>query len=128
MSFELHGDHEMGFQIREGDRVVCEIDDEDDAKRLFTFGDGDPANDQQHLLMILAEECSELAKEALKAARFDLDRAYGRETNRERIVTEFSDIMAVAIMLGIKYRPARICEKRRKVRKAMKLSSSLGML
>lgn len=127
MSFTLHSSA-VGFQIREGDSIICEVDDEDDARRLLAVSD--PANDEQHLLMILAEECSELAKEALKAARFGMDRIEPGQTlsNYDRIVTELSDVLAVAEMLNLKHRPYRIGEKQHKVREAMKLSASLGRL
>ncbi len=90
--------------------------------------DEDMCCEKQHLLMILAEECSELAKEALKAARFGLDRVYEGESNRTRIVTEFSDVLALCEMLGIRHRPYRIIQHKSKVLENMKLSNSLGLL
>ena len=55
----------------------------------------------EHLLVILSEECAEVAKEVSKALRFGLDDAEpGKpETNREKIASEFNDLFAVMLML-----------------------------
>ena len=54
-----------------------------------------PHNDDRYLLL-LAEECNELAKECLKVVRF------GEEFNhRPQIVQEFGDVLEVARLYGI---------------------------
>jgi hypothetical protein len=55
----------------------------------------------EHLLVILMEECAEVAKEASKALRFGLQDQYpaGGETNAERIVREYGDLAAAMQML-----------------------------
>ena len=59
-------------------------------------------NRQEHLLVILSEECAELSKEVSKALRFGLnDHApLSAETNAQRIVAEFNDLVAVFRMLS----------------------------
>ena len=59
-------------------------------------------NRQEHLLVILSEECAELSKEVSKALRFGLnDHApLSSETNAQRIVAEFNDLVAVFRMLA----------------------------
>lgn len=54
----------------------------------------------EHLLCILSEECHELGKLAMKAARFGVDDVQpGRRPLNERIVLEFADICATMEML-----------------------------
>ena len=58
-------------------------------------------NRNDHLLVILSEECAEVAKECCKALRFGLD-DYSPEsnvTNREKIRSELTDLFAVAELL-----------------------------
>ena len=56
---------------------------------------------EQHLLIILMEECAEIAQVASKALRFGLDHApEGREeSNAELIAREFTDLQGVYDML-----------------------------
>ena len=56
---------------------------------------------EEHLLVILGEECVEVVKEVSKALRFGLnDKEPGQnKTNRERITDEFNDVFAVVKML-----------------------------
>jgi hypothetical protein len=57
---------------------------------------------QDHLLVILMEECAEVQKECAKALRFGLDDWYapaGPETNRESISREFDDLVATMDLL-----------------------------
>lgn len=56
---------------------------------------------QEHLLIILMEECSEVAQRASKALRFGLREVQKDQylTNAERIIYEFSDLYAVMRML-----------------------------
>jgi len=62
-------------------------------------------NKTEHILTCLAEECGEVAKECHKALRFGLDdqvtldpsgpRGTEGPTNRDKIVTEFIDLLGV---------------------------------
>ncbi len=56
---------------------------------------------KEHLLIILAEECSEVIKNVSKALRFGLDDKEPNQdyTNSERITEELHDIIAVIEML-----------------------------
>lgn len=90
----------------------------------------------EHLLVILAEECSEVAKNASKALRFGLtDREPGPyETNAERIVQEFHDLHAVVEMLmdegaiPKRYDGIAMIRKREKVERFLKVSEQCGTL
>jgi hypothetical protein len=49
---------------------------------------------EEHLLIILAEECGEIQHEIFKALRFGLDDVYlpeSKETNRESLMREIAD-------------------------------------
>ena len=56
---------------------------------------------EQHLLIKLSEECSEVGKEVSKALLFGLDDKEPNQdlTNREKIIAEFNDLFAVMSML-----------------------------
>lgn len=57
-------------------------------------------NRQEHLLVILMEECGEVIQDAAKSLRFGLDE--GRDidcTNGQRLRKEFNQLLAVADML-----------------------------
>jgi hypothetical protein len=57
-------------------------------------------NRLEHLLVIFAEECSEVAQETAKALRFGIDEQRDLPTsNRERISYEFSQLIAMREML-----------------------------
>lgn len=66
-------------------------------------------NTIEHLLVCLAEECGEVAKECHKALRFGLDdqltlnpdgpRGTEGPTNREKIIAELNDLCGVVRML-----------------------------
>lgn len=66
-------------------------------------------NTTEHLLVCLAEECGEVAKECSKALRFGLDdqltlnpdgpRGTEGPTNREKIIAELNDLCGVVRML-----------------------------
>lgn len=90
---------------------------------------------QEHLLIILAEECSEVIKEVSKALRFGLnDKEPGQSyTNAERITLELSELRGVQelcereglIDLGMLYD----CEeKKKRVEEYMKVSFNCGTL
>lgn len=95
-------------------------------------------NRQQHLLIILAEECNELAQEIAKALRFGIDEQRDLPTsNRERIQKEYNDILAVVDLVNREnlpfdmdfHRDEKLIEaKRKKVARYMDYSQSLGIL
>lgn len=89
----------------------------------------------QHLLGLLAEECSEVQKIAFKAQRFGLEEHHPDhpETNREKLFRELDDLMAAVAMLndvGVNYKPdpVRIAVKKAKVVHYMKYSVELGQV
>ena len=58
-------------------------------------------NKTEHLLVCLAEECSEITKSVAKALRFGLDDGYPgtNETNLDNIIDEINDLYGVINML-----------------------------
>lgn len=56
---------------------------------------------QQHALLKLAEEASEVAERALKAMQFGLDEVEPGQplSNRERLEYEIRDVMSVTVLL-----------------------------
>lgn len=90
-------------------------------------------NRQEHLLVILMEECNELAKDAAKALRFTPDSNYDGITNREKLQREYNDVLAVVEMLydeGINMYddPELIEAKQKKVERFLIDSKKLGTL
>lgn len=90
---------------------------------------------KEHLLTILAEECAEVAQRASKALRFGLDEIQSghTQTNAERIVAEFDDLTAVALMLNQEgfipnSIPRRIANKVEKVESFLEYSRKVGTL
>ena len=57
---------------------------------------------KEHLLSCLAEECCEVGQRVSKALRFGLDEIQAGQnlTNRERIVYEYTDLIAVFSLLA----------------------------
>ncbi len=87
-------------------------------------------NRLEHLLVILAEECSEVAQRASKAIRFGIDEVQpGQdETNARRLERELGDLMAVAEMLGLPVRESDKLAKRIKVKEYMDYARKMGTL
>lgn len=56
-------------------------------------------NETQYLLVKLGEEAAEIAQATGKALIFGLDDEYKGETNRESIVKEINDLLAIVVML-----------------------------
>jgi len=89
---------------------------------------------QEHLLVILMEECNELSKDAAKALRFTPLSNYDGITNSEKMHREYNDILAVVEMLnddGVVdiYEDAdRIEAKKMKVNRFLKDSKKCGTL
>ena len=85
-------------------------------------------NETEHLLVILMEECAEVAKETSKALRFGEGEVMPGQplTNRERILHELNDLWAIVEMLGLQQvdRDAIECKKA-KVAKFMKYAKNV---
>jgi hypothetical protein len=96
-------------------------------------------NVTEHLLTCLAEEAAEVAQDCCKALRFGLnDRNVENPTgptNRERLVVELNQLVAVADMLTTNgdipedwFKQSIQAEKRVKVRKFMTYAEEVGSL
>ncbi|NIQ80603.1 MAG: hypothetical protein GTN93_21425 [Anaerolineae bacterium] len=87
---------------------------------------------EDHLLTVLAEECSEVAQQACKALRFGMDdfdpRDPERVSNKRRIEREVAEVIAVANMLGLNIRESDKAEKMVRLEKYMKISKRVGRL
>ena len=85
---------------------------------------------QQYLLVKLAEEGIEVAQRATKATTFGIDQVQKDQplTNRERLIGEFTDLLAIMRMLGLPTEPNEeaIAKKIEKVESYMALSIELG--
>lgn len=87
-------------------------------------------NKEQHLLVILGEECAETAHRASKAIRFgmtDVDPEQ-HETAKRLLEREYAEIVAVAEMLGLEVRDEDKLAKRERVAKYMDYSREVGTL
>ena len=91
-------------------------------------------NREQYLLTKLAEECTEIAQDALKTQQFGFD-SYNPDTgidNTQYLTNELNDLFAILEMLEesgcFKFTPCpnAILEKKDKVEKYLKLSQNLG--
>lgn len=91
----------------------------------------------EHIIAILSEECDEVSQRALKALRFGVDDIQaGQElTNKERLIYELCDLMAVVEMLQeIDVLPSNIFKretifkKKMKVAKYMEYAKGVGTL
>jgi hypothetical protein len=88
----------------------------------------------EHLLVIFAEECSEVAQEVSKALRFGVNEQRDLPTsNLQRIEKEFSQLLAMREMLdnegvyiGIDYEVIR--DKKAKVEEYLLYSKECGTL
>ena len=93
-------------------------------------------NKTDHLLVILGEECSELAVQISKALRFGLHERRDLQTsNRERMQAEYNDLLAVVEMLNwhdgsidLHRDDERIAAKKAKVAKYLEYSYELGRI
>lgn len=102
----------------------------------------DPMNREQMLLLLLIEECQEVAQRASKAIRFTLDEVQpdqpGSEQmdNRARLLKEWNDLLAVMEMIqdeghfghddGLRI-AEWIKEKKEKIEKYLKYSQECGV-
>jgi hypothetical protein len=91
---------------------------------------------EEHLLIILAEECNEVAQRVAKALRFKLDDPDGTEpnqpyTNKDRLILEVNDLLAVIEMVFDGQdiiSPMLKEDKKKKIIKYLELSKKLGTL
>lgn len=92
---------------------------------------------QEHLLIILAEECAEIAQRASKALRFGMEEVQQGQTatNWQRIIDEFADLSCMMGMLGFpKNRKEELVftisatDKQHKVENFLEYSKSCGTL
>lgn len=87
-----------------------------------------------YLLLCLMEECAEVQQRVTKALRFGLDEVQEGQlhNNRERLVMEFTDLLAVADELhnfeGISLLMGSRAAKKKKLRKYMAYSEQVGVL
>lgn len=88
-------------------------------------------NREEHLLVILMEECAELARETSKAIRFGMDEVMPgqQRTNRERMLAELQDLWAAVEMLDLQRVDRDAIErKKEKVNEFMRYSEKCGTL
>jgi len=99
---------------------------------------------QQYLFGKLAEECAELAKEAIKCQQFGVLHVFGNAkgvTNIERLNGEFNDVMGVIDMLNeniteewqpttnvISVHPDKVSAKVAKVQRWFDVAQEMGMV
>jgi len=91
-------------------------------------------NRNEHLLVILMEECTELAHATSKALRFGKGSMYDGISNSQKMLNEYNDILAVVEMLekdGVvdMYEDAdRIEAKKKKIARFLRDSKRIGTL
>jgi len=87
-------------------------------------------NAEEHLLVVLAEECAEVAQRASKAARFGMMEIQPGQLddNKRRLERELGDLMAVADILGLKVHDEDKAAKILKLKKFMDYSREQGKL
>ena len=90
--------------------------------------------DEQHLLLLLAEECAEVGQRASKAIRFGLEDPAGAQpgfsSNKTRLLEELNDLLAVVdLLFGEDYiNKDHQKIKKEKIEKYKQLSKELGKL
>lgn len=91
-------------------------------------------NNKQHLFLLLAEECSEVAQAASKCVRFTPEHTYSGydKSNLERLRVELKDIISVLFLLqeelGIRFDLTHDDEKVATILKYMQISQEMGTL
>lgn len=86
-------------------------------------------NRDEHLLVILIEECAEVAHEVSKALRFGMAEVMPGQalTNRERILRELNDLWAMVEMTGLQQVDREAVERKKiKVREYMEYAATCG--
>lgn len=95
-------------------------------------------NKEQHLLVMLMEECDEVSQRASKALRFGINEVQEGQplTNAQRIMYEFADLVAIVELLEeenllgsdeVTFQRA-VALKKEKVKKWLSYSKSVGTL
>lgn len=85
----------------------------------------------EHLLIRAMEECDEVSQRISKALIFGMDEVQAGQdlTNRERIIREYNDLVALMEMAGLNdQRGALIDRKVARVEKYLDYSRLLGLL
>lgn len=87
-------------------------------------------NDTEHLLIVLGEECAEVAQRASKALRFGLSEVQPGQpdSNIRRLERELAELVAVADLLGLHVRDEDKVAKIEKLKKFMDYARELGTL
>lgn len=94
-------------------------------------------NKEQFFLTKIAEECTEIAKVALKAQQFGLDNVKEGQllTNRERLIEELNDLFVILSMMDANdllvlsyYTDNEVEQKQNKVIKYLNKSIELGLI
>lgn len=87
-------------------------------------------NKQQYLLVVVAEECSEITYRACKSLRFGLSDIQPGQTekNKRLLERELADLLATAELAGLTIREEDKAAKIRKLKKYMKYSREKGIL
>lgn len=87
-------------------------------------------NELEYLLMVVAEECGEVAQRASKAARFGLSEIQPGQPddNKRRLERELADLVATAELLGLTIREEDKAAKIEKLKKFMAYSREKGLL
>lgn len=90
-------------------------------------------NDTEHLLVCMAEECSEIAQVISKTLRFGLHSTYKDKSNIDLLSAEVNDFMGVLEMLieagvDITISTEAIALKREKLKRYMEISRDCGTL
>lgn len=92
---------------------------------------------EDHLLVILAEEAAEIVQDTTKALRFGLDEVYQVTglSNRDRLINECNDLLAVIEMLQadgtlpkVIVDRIKVEKKKAKVEQYLRYSEELGRL
>lgn len=60
-------------------------------------------NEIETLLSHLQEECGELVQVVSKIDRFGMNNEYKGETNKQRLIQEIGDVLALVMILNLRY-------------------------
>lgn len=94
---------------------------------------GNYMNRDEHIKVIVGEECNEVAHRMSKALRFGLDQIQPGQplTNRERVQEEFAHLVAVLEMIDPALTfvtPMQVSAKRERVEKYLRFAAECGTL
>mgnify|MGYP000622133554 CR=1 FL=1 len=90
-------------------------------------------NRLEHLTIVFAEECNEVSQALIKCLRFGFDDEYNGVSNKDRLITEFSQLIAMRQMLedegiSIMADSEQMEDKVNKVEKYLLYSKEMGTL